>query len=325
MKLSLRTFIRILALAIPVLAILLGITLGGPTNLPPMTSINDPFKSVDFSDLPPASTFSAADGQLLAYRQYTPSGAVRGSVTLIHGQSGSGISMHPLAKALAVACFKVFAIDVRGHGQSGTKGHIDFVGQLESDLAAFVRAVHPPKPSTLLGFSTGAGFALRFAGSEHQTDFGSYLLLSPFLSQDAPNQRSGSGGWVSVGVPRIIALAVLNGVGISTFNSLPVMSFALNEQARSILTTQYDFNLATNFRPERDYMANIRRVSQPVRVLAGVADEVFQTAELEGIFRAAGKTWEVELLPGIGHIELTLQPTAIQAIIRNVETLQHAG
>ena len=135
----------------------------------------------------------------------------------------------------------------------------------------------------------------------------------------------GSGGWVSVGVPRIIALTVLNGVGISTFNSLPVMSFALNEQARSILTTQYDFNLATNFRPERDYMANIRRVSQPVRILAGVSDEVFQTAALEGIFRAAGKTWEVELLPGIGHIELTLQPTAILAIIRNVETLQHAG
>ena len=320
-----RRLIRILALGAPVVAIALGIALGGPAQPPPMTSINDPFKTVDFSDLPPVRTFPATDGQLLAYREYAPIGAARGSVTLIHGSSASSSSMHPIAKALARAGYEVFAVDVRGHGRSGIKGHIGFVGQLESDLADFVRVVQPPKPSTLVGFSSGGGFVLRFAGSKYQDNFGSYLLLSPFISQDAPNQSPGSGGWVSVGVPRIVALSVLNAVGISAFNSLPVMSFALNEQARSFLTTQYDFNLATNFRPEPDYMANIRRVAQPVRILAGDADEVFRTAELEGIFRAAGKPWDVNLLPGIGHIELTLRPAAIAAIVHDVDSLQFAG
>lgn len=81
---------------------------------------------------------------------------------------------------------------------------------LESDLAAFVQAAQPPQPSTLVGFSAGGGFALRVAGSQQQKLFHSYLLLSPFINPKAPNQRPDSGGWVSVGVPRIVALSVLN-------------------------------------------------------------------------------------------------------------------
>jgi alpha-beta hydrolase superfamily lysophospholipase len=233
--------------------------------------------------------------------------------------------MHVLAKALAAAGYKVFSLDMRGHGQSGAKGHIDFIGQLDSDLADFVRAVHPPPPSTLAGFSSGGGFVLRFAGGENQSLFGSYLLLSPFLGENAPNQRPGSGGWVSVGIPRVIGLAALNALGIRAFNSLPVASFALNEQARAFLTPEYDFNLAMNFRPERDYAANIRRVAQPCAVLAGTADEAFRTETLEEIFRAAGKNWEVELLPNVGHIPLTLEPPAVAATVRHVRKLQHAA
>lgn len=295
---------------------------GGPAQPRPMPSINDPFKSVDFSDLPAVSTYRGSDGQPLAYREYAPVGAQRGSVTLIHGSSASSDSMHPMAKALAAAGYRAFALDVRGHGRSGAKGHIDYIGQLDADLAAFVRGVRPPQPSTLAGFSAGGGFALRFAGGENQALFGSYLLLSPFLSQDAPNQRPGSGGWVTVGLARVVALSVLNALGVRAFNALPVTAFALNERAREFLTPEYDFNLAMNFRPERDYVANIQRAARPCAVLAGTADEAFRTEKLQEVFRSAGRDWGVELLPELGHIALTLEPSALAATVRTVAKLQ---
>jgi pimeloyl-ACP methyl ester carboxylesterase len=289
-----------------------------------MASINDPFRAVDFSDMPEVSRYEAPDGQRLAYREYDPVGVQIGSVTLIHGSSASSNSMHPLAKALSSAGYRVFSLDARGHGASGVKGHIDYVGQLDSDLAAFVRVVRPPQPSTLAGFSAGGGFALRFAGGKNQALFGSYLLLSPFLSQDAPNQRPDSGGWVNVGIPRVIALSVLNAAGIHRLNWLSVTAFALNDQARAFLTPEYDYNLAMNFRPEPDYMANIRSAERPCAVLAGAEDEAFRTEMLEETFRSAGKDWAVELLPNVGHIALTLEAAALAATVRVVRDLQRA-
>src|SRR5262249_56769442 len=94
--------------------------------------------------------------------------------------------------------------DIRGHGASGRKGQIAYIGQLEDDLADFIQAVSPPQPITLAGFSSGGGFAIRFAGSKQQNLFQSYLFLAPFLSPDAPTTRPGSGGLGRFGVRRYL-------------------------------------------------------------------------------------------------------------------------
>lgn len=216
-------------------------------------------------------------------------------------------------------------MDIRGHGASGVKGSIGYIGQLEDDLASFMKTVALAKPATLVGFSSGGGFALRFAGSQRQDIFQSYLLLSPFLGADAPNTRPDSGGWVNVGIPRIIALSVLNRLGIRAFNDLPVMSFALSDEAKKFLTPTYSFSLASNFGPQRDYAANIRAVHQPVAILAGSSDEAFKTEMLGGIVRKQGQSWPVTLLPGIGHIPLTLDPVPVGASIKAVEALSNRG
>jgi alpha-beta hydrolase superfamily lysophospholipase len=167
----------------------------------------------------------------------------------------------------------------------------------------------------LIGFSSGGGFVLRVAASEMQSSFDSYLLLSPFLGHTAPNYRPDSGGWVSVGVPRIVALNALNAVGIRYWNDLPVVRFALREEAKKFLTPEYDFNLAMNFAANADYQADLRNAKGKVAILAGNADEAFKTQELQGIVQGAGKDWLVKLLPGIGHILLTLDPVALKAIV----------
>lgn len=242
-------------------------------------------------------------------------------MVLIHGSSGSSNSMHPMAGAFAAAGYHAYALDIRGHGASGTKGRIDHVGQLEDDLAAFMLAVKPAGPVTLVGFSSGGGFALRFAGSARQKLFANYLLLSPFLSPDAPTQRPGSGGWVSVGVPRLVAIAALNRLGVSAFNELPVTRFALSPEAKALLTPSYSFALALNFGPLRDYRANIRAAMQPMALLAGRDDEAFHADRFAEVFEREARDVPVTLLPGIGHIPLTLDTRALQAAVAAVERM----
>lgn len=314
-------FLALIGLAASTVAAM--VTFGGPSQPPALASINAPFRLIDFSDLPRLSTFRADDGTALAYRDYAPTAAARaGSVTLVHGSSASSNSMHPLARALAADGYRVYALDMRGHGASGPRGSIHHVGQLESDVAAFVRAVGSPAPRLLAGFSAGGGFVLRFAGSEHHPLFGSYLLLSPFVSQAAANYRPDSGGWVRVGLPRVLGLSALNAVGVRAFNDLAVTRFALNEEARKFLTPEYGFNLAMNFRPHLDYQANLRRVTAPVAIVAGANDEAFYTDKLEDMVRGAGKDWRVHLLPGVDHVGLIVRPEATAAIVAQARTLQ---
>jgi non-heme chloroperoxidase len=315
----------LLVIAVPASALAAAITFGGPGNPPPMPSINSPFQSVDFSQLPPQRTYKGADGVDLYFREYKPRGeTASGSAVLVHGSSASSNSMHPMAQALAAAGLHVFALDIRGHGSSGQKGQIEYIGQLESDLQAFMQAVRPAAPATLVGFSSGGGFVLRVAGSRDRDLFHSYLLLSPYLGRDSPTQRPNSGGWISVGVPRAVGLYLLNSIGVSALNRLPVVRFALSDEARASLTPEYGFNLTMNFAPHRDFRADIRAAGTRVAVIAGDADEAFNTSQLEAVVRSSGQNWPVRLLPGIGHIPLTLEPRALESVVQQVRTLQHA-
>jgi len=321
MTLAVRTWLLLLA-AVPVIALaLLGlaIVLGGPRAPPPMASISSPFRSVDFSGLPPLLRFDARDGEKLAYRRYAASGgAASGSVTLVHGSSADSASMHPLATALAREGFDVYALDVRGHGGSGPRGRIAYVGQLEDDVEDFTKAVAPPSPRSLVGFSSGGGFVLRLAGGPRKLLFDRYLLLSPFLHPDAPTSRPDSGGWVNVGVPRIVALAILHGFGISAFDELPVVAFALEPRAATSLTPTYSYALAVNFRPHDDYRADIRGASRPMEVLVGQDDEAFRPERFSAVFEDAGRPTRVTIVPGVGHIGLTVQPGGIDAVVSAV-------
>ncbi|MFM5616223.1 alpha/beta hydrolase [Aeromonas veronii] len=65
--------------------------------------------------------------------------------------------MHKMASAFSQAGYDAYALDIRGHGASGDKGTIAYIGQLEDDLEDFIKSVAPAKPATLVGFSSGGG------------------------------------------------------------------------------------------------------------------------------------------------------------------------
>jgi predicted alpha/beta hydrolase len=134
--------------------------------LPELKSISAARGTVDLSALPAIERFQARDGTWLGFRHYPVSGPVTGRAAIVvHGSSGSsGGTIHAMSQALAARGVETFAVDMRGHGASGTRGDIGYVGQLEDDLADFVgvlRETVPSAPLTLIGHSAGGGFALR--------------------------------------------------------------------------------------------------------------------------------------------------------------------
>jgi pimeloyl-ACP methyl ester carboxylesterase len=116
-------------------------------------------------------------------------------------------------------------------------------------------------------------------------------------------------------------LTALNKAGVTEFNDLPVLRFALNDEAKAFLTPEYSFALASNFRPHDDYRMDIRSANQPIEILAGREDELFHTDRFAAVFNAEGTAVPVTLLPGIGHIALTLNPVAVQAAVSAVDRL----
>ena len=213
--------------------------IASPVRRPPeLTSISKTAGAVDRSTMPGLDRFHARDGTELAYRHYPARAPATGQIAIVvHGSSGSSVAVHALAEALAKRGVETYAPDIRGHGASGTRGDIVYLGQLEDDLSDFVgeiRKTNPDAPLTLLGHSSGGGFALRIAGSPFQNLFVRTVLLAPYLGYDAPSSRRDAGGWASADVPRFIGLSVLRRLGVVCCELLPTVAFAVGPNTSAI-------------------------------------------------------------------------------------------
>jgi non-heme chloroperoxidase len=285
-----------------------------PVKPEPLASISAPFANVDFSDLPAVKTYAARDGAELGYRTYD--GGTEQVVVLIHGSSDNGAGMHPLAKALRDAGASVYVPVLRGHGHSDVVGDIDHVGQLEADLVDFVKVLHPLHPTasfSLIGFSSGGGFVLRAMASHNEKLFDRFIMISPAMPPGSPTIRPDTGGWVSVAKPRIIALVLLNRFGIRWFNGLPIVAFATSPHAPN-LTSTYSFRLAVDFGAPRDYQAVLSRSTKPAALLVGGSDELFYPEQFAPLFKSARPDLPITIVPGVGHIGMTVSPEGIAAV-----------
>jgi non-heme chloroperoxidase len=312
MRKVLWVFVGLIVLVLGGLAAVLA--LDAPVKPPPLASVSEPFAKVDFSDLPAIQTYPARDGTKLGYRVYESGGTQ--AVVLIHGSSDDGAGLHPLAKALRDAGASVYVPVLRGHGNFGHSGDIDYIGQLEDDLADFVavlRPLHPGSSFSLIGFSSGGGFVLRVIATPDEKLFDRFIMISPALPPGSPTIRPDTGGWVSVAKPRIIVLALLNRLGVDWFNGLPIVAFATSPKAPN-LTSVYSFRLAVDFGAPRDYLAALGRSKKPTALLVGGGDELFFPDRFAPLLRPARPDLPITIVPGIGHIGMTVTPEGIAAV-----------
>lgn len=299
-----------------VLAILIATPLQRP---PELTSISATARAVDRSGMPGLDRFHARDGTELAYRHYPARAPADGQAAIvIHGSSGSSVAVHALAKGLAERGVETWAPDIRGHGGSGTRGDIAYPGQLEDDMSDFVgeiRKANPTAPLTLIGHSSGGGFALRVAGSPIQNLFVRTVLLAPYLGYDAPSSRKDAGGWASPDIPRFLGLSVLHRLGILCCESLPTIAFAVAPNSSAILASTYSYRLMRNFGSSRDYREDLSAAARPVALFAGAADELMFPDKYR---EAIGPRASVTLVDGVNHMGIVSDPAAVSAIADDV-------
>jgi pimeloyl-ACP methyl ester carboxylesterase len=306
-----------------VVALVLTAMIATPLRNPPeLHSLSAARKNVDFSALPAIERFQARDGTLLGFRHYSLSGPASGRAAIvIHGSSGSsGTSIHALSQALAARGIETWAIDIRGHGTSGQRGDIGYVGQLEDDLDDFVAVVRknaPSLPITLIGHSAGGGFALRVAGSPLGTRFARTILLAPYLGYDAPTNRPDSGGWASADIPRILALLALRKLGIDCCEALPTLAFAVPPNSASLLVPAYSDRLMRNF-ATRGYRTDLAAVTGPLTIISGAADELMLADKYVEAVRGIAPSVDVKLIDGVDHIGIVSDPHAVSAVADEV-------
>src|SRR3984885_10679443 len=227
-----RVIVALLAL-VGVAAIAIVLMLASPVRRPPtLASIHAGAKEIDATGAPDLSRFQARDGTWLAYRVYPAQNGARDRIAILaHGSSASSIEMNAVAKALAGAGVTAAALDIRGHGASGTRRDLAYPGQLDdalADLIAQLRKGYPAVRFSLIGPSAGGGFALRVAGSPLGDAFDRFVLLAPYLGYSAPTNRpaEGPGRWASPDTPRIVATVMLERIGIDWPQALPAIAFA---------------------------------------------------------------------------------------------------
>jgi len=304
-------------------ALLLAGLLAWPLRQPPeLASISEARKSIDFATMPEVSRFQARDGTELAYRHYPAQAPATGRIAVVvHGSSGSSRgAIHALSRALAQRGVETFAVDIRGHGDSGTRGDIAYAGQLDDDMAdlvAEIRKSDSTAPLTLIGHSSGGGFALRIAGSPIQNLFARTVLLAPYLGYDAPSSRPDAGGWASPDIPRFLALAVLHRIGMPWAESLPALAFAVPPNSARALTATYSYRLMRDFAASADFRADLAAATRPVAIFAGSADELMLSDRYD---EAAGVRATVRIIEGVNHMGIVGDPAAVSIIADDVAT-----
>lgn len=270
-------------------------------------------------ELPALKTFAARDGTGLGYRHYPSESDL--ALILVHGSAADSRYLSTLAQALATSgAAEVYTPDLRGHGPSPVRrGDIDYISQLEDDLAGLILHVKANNPNlagvVVGGHSSGGGLAVRFAGGQHGNLASAFLMLAPYLGHDAPTVRSNSGGWAAPSLARIIPIAMLNALGVTRFNDTQVLRFNLPaEYQDGAQTLSYSYRLMAGFGPA-DREADLARLKVPFLLVVGSDDESFFASEFEPVVRPHVPHARIEIIEGVSHLGLVTDEQTIALVL----------
>jgi pimeloyl-ACP methyl ester carboxylesterase len=309
----------IVAGVVAVLVIALAAIIAFGTSAPPARFMKP--RQLDLSGLPPLSRYIARDGASLAYRIYPAAGSE--IAVLLHGSGTESSVMNAAAKVLNADGVSVYAPDLRGHGASGRRGDIDYIGQLDDDmgdLAVLARKAHPHAKITLIGFSGGGALTIRIAGGKYGALFDRYILIDPAIVYPSPVAKPDAGGWATPYVPRIAGLMALNAIGIHAFDGLTAIVFAVPPD-RPNMTRAYSFRLAMNLN-SGDYFRALQNTKKPMALIAGADDDQFYAGKYAPAFKPAKPDLTVRLVPDMDHVDMITKPAALAALRETFDALR---
>ncbi|QWU16793.1 Lysophospholipase, alpha-beta hydrolase superfamily [Paenibacillus sophorae] len=247
----------------------------------------------------------------LYYRHYPSAAKTATAIILLHGISEDSKYLFPYSqKVSSTGLAHVFTPDLRGYGpKAANLGDIDYIGQLEDDLADLIQYIKDKFPHVkqvvMAGHSAGGGTAIRFAGSRYADCADSYLLLTPYLGPGNPTERPAD-GHRKLHMGKVIILSMLDSIGIKGWVRAP--RHGVVQAARGVargMATKLSFRLLLSRSP----MKYKRDLTKPTLVLVGAEDEVFYADRYEELLSTYTKA-HVHIVPGANHDGLLESPIA---------------
>ena len=250
--------------------------------------------------------FTARDNaKIFAYRFANQSDD---TIIFIHGVGSNAYLYNKTAGLLQEATrAEVYAIDLRGHGQSeGKSGDVDYINQYADDLADIVNTIRKEKPNgkiIIAGHSMGGGVALRYAMEELYEKPDGFLLFAPLIGHNSPAYHQTQTAeateiepFMKIHIERIIGLTMLNEIGNHDYDYLPVLFFNVPE---AVPLRKYSYRANKSMTPD-DYVAGLKAINKPMLVLMGSDDEAFSPeATKEAILK--NSNGEIQIIDNASH------------------------
>ena len=206
-------------------------------------------------------------------RSWVPAVPARAVVAICHGvKSHSGYYLWA-ASQLAARGFAVYALDLRGRGQSdGDRFYVDTVQEYVDDVDALMktaRARHPEQPVFLLGHSAG-GVVSSVYTLEHQQELAGFICESFAFRVYAPDFALAVLKGLSHLAPHAHVLFLKN----ADFSRDPAAVKAMDDDPLIAHEAQPTRTVAALVRADERLEREFPLITLPVFILHGTADKV---------------------------------------------------
>jgi len=228
-----------------------------------------------------------SEGLSIFFRSWRPTTKPRGAVAIVHGFNGHSGYYSWVAEQLVIAGLAVYALDLRGRGQSdGERFYVEAFADYVGDVSTFVTLVkgrEPGLPVFLLGHSAGGVVACLYS-LEHQRELAGLICESFAFQVPAPD----------------FALAVLKGLSHVAPHAhvLHLKNQDFSRDANVVATMDADALIAHETQPTKTVAELVRsderlkkefeHITLPVLILHGTADKAARPAGSQLFFDKVG-------------------------------------
>lgn len=236
---------------------------------------------------PAMDKFESVKGLRIAYRRWTPPGAARGMVVIVPGfNSHSGYYLW-VADQLTELGLAVYAIDLRGRGQSdGERFYVQDFDEYLADVDGLVRiarGAHPGLPLFVLGHSAGGVVSCLYALA-HQSELAGLICESFAFQVPAPDFALAVLKGLAFVAPHAHVLRLKN----EDFSRDPAVVDAMNADPLIAHETQPTQTVAEMVRADERLKDAFPAFTLPLLILHGTEDKATRPSGSQQFFDRAG-------------------------------------
>jgi len=275
-------------------------------------------------------TVDLSNGESIFYREM---GSGKKTLLLIHGNMSSSKHWEPIYERMKEH-YKIFAVDLRGMGESSYHNRFDSLKELADDVAEFCEILKL-KDLVVVGWSTGGGIAMELAAD--YPDFVKKMILVESVSPKGyPLLKKNGNGEAIPGevyeskeamakdpVQVLPAVLAMENQDFDTMKQIWDAAIYvvkkpeeekyqeyLEETLKQRNLVDIDWALATfNISDVHNGMVNgngkINKIKQPILIFGSELDYVVPLSMVEETSKALGEQGEVHIFKKSGHSPIT--------------------